>query len=108
MESSIIKNILGEIDKVPYYILEFLGINSTSVKRYERSVHLNHHGFDLRHLQIIQEGRELVLEGLIPASEGKGLKCFKEFYVVGKKFRIEPKDIKYTEEQLVIPITVYS
>ena len=108
MESSIIKNIVGELDKIPYYISDFLGINISGTKQYERSIYLNHHGFDLRHLQILQEGRELVLEGIIPATEGRGLKCFKEFYVVGKKFKINPKRIQYTDDQLVIPITVFS
>lgn len=107
MNSTILKSIIGNIEGALLNLTSAFTFDSGASTKYSRSVYINHHGYDLRHLTIFQEGKEIIVEGIVPAHEGSGLKCFKEFYSVGKKFRLDPAEIKYKSEQLEIPITVY-
>ena len=90
MNSAILKSIIGTIEGALLSLTDSFTFGDTASKKYGRSVYINHHGYDLRHLSIIQEGKDLIVEGIVPAHEGNGLKCFKEFYSVGRKFKIDP------------------
>ena len=108
MNTTILKAIIGRFEGIVFSLISIFNVGLNASKRYNRSVYINHHGYDLQHLTILREGREIIVEGIVPAYGDQGLKCFKEFYTVGKRFKIDPQGINYHNEQLEIPITVYA